>query len=377
MTFPIVIRQVQLPARVVVLNGRSLPYQGVSWSGEQRLNTKWMPGNPVAVTHVLGPTFTDTTMSGTWKDIFLSDLKNAALLANFPALAAPARLGSLQRGGNTFESIGSIPSQLAQKARVLRDAFILMRKEGILLKVEWGSIVRYGFLKRSEATHDREEDIQWELVFEWIGETDAQPKRLLPKIELLSALRALLAVLDKVLNTLLSAVIKAFLFLTKITQFITKIASFITTLLEVLAKLQSLIFVPADLLSILRANLTSILLAARDLFDTFAVDASAAYESSLFGNPKDIIEANIFQYQVRQEVTLAAAEAADKKRQIEEFAGPELLGLYTAKGGESLRDVSKQFYNGDPSRWRAIAEFNGIDRAILVRGTIVRLPRFE
>lgn len=376
MSFPFVIRQVNLPARVILLRGRALPYQGVAWGGTMRADPNWFPGNPVASLQIIGPTYKPTTITGKWKDIFLFNEDSAALLVNFPVLSGPSLPGATERGGETFKSGGSVPSQLAQRARVLRDAIELMRREGGLLKVEWGSIVRYGIISDTNFPHDREEDIEYEIEFKWIGDTASQPKRLLPKLDLLSALQIILQALDKVINALLGVILKAFLFITKIQQFITKLGSFVTSLLEALKRITSFVFAPADILNNIRANLRAIILEARDLFDDLRADPSAAYQAALQGSVKDIVEANLFLSSFRSQVQQLAADAAEKQREIEEFAGPELLGLYTATGGESLRDVAQQYY-GEWRNWRTLAEFNGIDRSILVRGTIVRIPRLQ
>jgi len=376
MSFPFIIRQVNLPARVVILKGRSLPYQTVDWGGEMKLDPNWFPGNPVASTQVLGPTFTPTTINGEWKDIFLFDEANAAVLFNFPALSGPAKPGATERGGETFKSGTSLPSQFGKRARTLRDAFTLMRREGGLLRVEWGSIVRYGFIKRDNFPHKREEDIMFEIEFAWIGDTAAQPRRLLPKLDLLSLLKALLAVLDEVLNALLGVILKAFLFITRIQQFITALGSFVRALIEALKRLTSFVFAPADILNNIRANLRSIILEARDLFDVLQNDPSAAYQAALSGSVKDVVEANLFLSTFRDQVRRLASDAAEKQRQIEEFNGPELIGFYTATGGESLRDVARQFYD-NPGNWRLLADFNGIDRSLLVRGTVIRIPRLQ
>ena len=372
----LIVRQTQLPARVIILQGRSMPYQGVEWGGEGRSEITWYSGNPVASAQVLGPRFVPTTMEGEWKDIFLFEDDNRGILANFPALAPAARAGATERGGSTFQGGLSIPSQYAQRARVLRDAFELLRKESILLKVEWGSIVRYGFIDSTGFPHKREEDIQWRIEFSWIGETASQPKRPKPKIELLSALRALLAILDKVINTLLTFLVKAYNLKRAIEQFIRKLGSFVVALTESLQKIAAFAFAPSEILGTLKGQLTAIMLAQRDLFAAFAAGQSAAYETAIGGDLREVIMANLLQSEFRDQVLRLGADAAEKITAIDEFLAPELKGVITTKASRTLRDIAQEVY-GSERNWRQLAEFNAFEGSIVPAGTVVRVPRLE
>ena len=139
MAFPFIVRQIDLPGRTIVLQGRSLPYQGVAWGGTMELDVSWFPGNPVASVQVIGPREKGTTIVGKWKDIFLTAIQSRALLANFPALTKAARPDATVRGGNTFKSAGSVPSDFAERARVLvimpergNQVLRLLKKQGFL-----------------------------------------------------------------------------------------------------------------------------------------------------------------------------------------------------------------------------------------------------
>src|SRR5690606_21640253 len=193
MSLPLIIEEVTGPKRSITLRGRSLPYQEVSWGGEQRVNINFHAGNPVATAQVVGPTYKPTVLKGTWKDTFLNATpaedvatyvqyevgteENSPILLNFPSINIfePGTVG-----GATFTSGGSVEGskQQAKTARAVRDAFELIRRSGQLLRVEWGSLVRYGYLTNTTFTHTRgaETDIGWELEFEWIGDTHTPPR---------------------------------------------------------------------------------------------------------------------------------------------------------------------------------------------------------
>jgi len=53
------------------------------------------------------------------------------------------------------------------------------------------------------------------------------------------------------------------------------------------------------------------------------------------------------------------------------------LGSHTVRDGDTLASISYQHYR-DPTRWRAIAEANGIDDPLhLKRGSVLAIPRIE
>lgn len=376
MAFPFIIRQRAGMARTIVLQGRSLPYWGVAWGGTQRLDVNWFPGNPVAVVQVIGQTYEPTTITGMWKDVFLGDIANRASLFNFPGLTPQAQPNSIERGGNTFRSTGSVPAQFAERARALRDAIEVLRREGILLQVEWGSIVRFGFISRTLFPHDREEDINYEIEFTWLGDIDAQPTPVpisVPGFNILSLLKALFALLDKIINTLLIVIFKAQSFISRVTQAIAKLASFVTSLLEILNKLASFVFAPFDVLGNIRANLTAIKLAALDFFDTLT-EESAAVAGAITNDPVQVSIGNILQQRLRSQALELAAFSAQQEEVLATNDTVELLGIYTSPGGVTLRDVALRFFN-DANNWRVIADFNGLTSSILPIGTIIRIPK--
>ena len=374
MAFPFIVREKDLPGRTIVLQGRSLPYRGTEWGGTMELDVNWFPGNPIAAVQVIGPRESPTTIVGKWKDIFLADAQNRGVLANFPKLTRTATAEAVGRGGDTFQSAGSVPSQFAERARALRDAFRLLRKSGVLVEVEWGSIVRFGFITETVFPHDREEDIDYAITFTFLGDSPSQPKPKLLDIDLLAGLKALLAILDKIINGLLTAIFNAQQWLTRIQQFITKIGSFVSELLSSIEAIANFAFAPADVLGNIRAQLTGIKLAALDLFATLDSAQSAAVEGAILGNPTTIARNTLLQQRVRANVQEMAAEAARQEALINQANVPELLGIIAMPGSQTLRDVSQRFYSNTED-WRLIASFNGFSSSIVPRGTVVRVPK--
>lgn len=373
MQFPVIIREINVPARAVILKGRSLPYRPVGWGREQRLNVSHPPGSPVASTQVIGPTCPPTTMRGKWKDVHLFDPRNAATLLNFPALRSAALANSTDAGGQTFYAGGAVPMQLGQRARTLRDATDLVCKCGGLLKVEWISLVRYGFLKRVWYDHDREEDIEFELEFEFIGDSPSQPKRIPPKVEIVSLLKIILAALDKVIDKLLEIQLKIALKLLAVTQLINKLGSIATGLLGALTGFAKLAQVPANIVGTIQANLVAIQLAGREFFDAVREAPSAAIRAAREGNATAVEVAMLLEAEMIQSVRRLVGDAIAKLRELLQLRGPALRGVEVTKQGQTLYDVARKYFR-NPDYWKVIAQFNGISTSVVPARTVLRIP---
>lgn len=377
--FPIFIQETTGDARTIVLRGRSLPYRGVVWGAEQRVEIKYFPGNPVGQAQVLGPTWMPTTMRGMWKDAFLFDDANAPTLLGFPNIAGPGRPGSIVFGGKSFVSGGGIPGNQgkAQRARVVRDAFYLLQRAGQLLRVEWGSVVRFGFIKRFEPDHDREEDIRWEIEFHWIGDTSSIPRPLpKPKINAPGLLAAILAAIQAFLDAINAALALLYGAVQLVTQRITKIGSLITGFIDALNSLIGLVFVPAEMFGVLKQQLTSIILAVKDLIDTINRIPQAYSAAKEGGNPTDINLATAAAQAIAFNARVLGVDAAEQREQLTELESPDLLGVVTVPEDTTLLDIATSFYGG-PSDWTVIADFNGIASSFVERGTIVYVPRLQ
>ncbi|MGB1275458.1 MAG: hypothetical protein ACPG77_06880 [Nannocystaceae bacterium] len=376
MSFPFIIREITGLRRTIVLKARSLPYRPVTWSIEQAMEVTWYPGNPVASVQVLGPRHLPLPITGMWKDNFLLDPESSAELYNFPSLLPAAISGEFSRGGNSFMSSGTVPSQKAVRARALRDAFYLICKSGSKLQLEWGSLVRYGHLKELTFEIDREEDLLYEMSFAVTGDAPSEPKRsLLPKLQASSLLDKLLALLDGILDTLLKALFAATAFKRRVIGKITRISSAISGILSALGDLAGFVFAPLEVLGAIRAGLISIKLAGLDLLDTLRIGPSAALEASIAGNSFDMATASLTESELRSRTVELISEAVEAERQLEETAAPNIIGTYVSPGGStSLRDISTRFFD-TPSNWPKIAAFNGLSGSIVPRGTVVQVPR--
>jgi hypothetical protein len=82
---------------------------------------------------------------------------------------------------------------------------------------------------------------------------------------------------------------------------------------------------------------------------------------------------------IRADVNMALTEAeqAEVKAQNPTTRAEAGLGVHTVRDGDSLQSIAYRVY-GDATRWRTIAEINGIDDPMRIRrGTPLMLPRLE
>lgn len=375
--FPFSISETTGEGRALVLRGRSLPYRGVTWGSEERVEVKYFPGNPVAQAQVLGPTWSNTTISGKWKDVFLDRQDSRVTLLNFPAVAPPGRSGSNAIGGKSFDSGGAVPTGDATRARTVRDAIYLLQRAGQLLRVEWGSLVRFGFIERFDPTHDREEDIGWEIEFKWIGDSVApQTINEKPRLDVPGLLAQLISAVQEFINQINTALALLRGSVTLITQRITRLASLAGSLIESFEAIVAGGLIPLEVLGTIKEQLTSIVLAARDVVDTANRVPQAYAAAKEDGNPIAVNEAATAAQVIAANARRLGVEAATTRSQIEELESPDLLAIVQGREGTSLVDVSTEYY-GDPDEWTTIADFNGLASKLITRGQTIYVPRLE
>lgn len=358
--------------RKIVLRGRSLPFQGIPFGTSQRVNIEYTPGNPVASSQVSGPEWLETTMNGKWTDIYLFDESNAPKLLNFPALQGQAQPGGQTVQGATFASGGTVPDQLAQTARAIRDAMFMISRSGMRLRFEWASIVRFGYLVEFTPIEIREEDVEWEAEFRWTGDTENQPIPAPQSKDMTSLLKQMLSSLTDVINVLSQVLFDAEVWQRRIAQTIVALGQFFEELLGTLERLVQFALSPAELFGTLKATLKGIQLAANDLIRTFK-DVSAVVLASTIGDPAEVAINSGLQAAVRRLLIRLAAEGRLAREEIDKFDAPELLAVVVAPSGITLRDISLDQY-GTAQNWKLIQDFNGFSSSVVPVGTAVRVP---
>lgn len=187
-TSTLVIKELTGAKRVVTLRGPSLPFQGASWGGNQRVTTTWYPGNAAEATqHVLGPTEKESS----WDGAFTTTLM----------LRVPTKLED--PGGSQAINI----VRASTLVTVLEDIF----RQGQRLRVEWQNtlkrshtladgtvvqssvpeepykIVREGRCVEWDFSYDRSDDIDWVMTWDWMSRGATQQKILTRRNETTSS----------------------------------------------------------------------------------------------------------------------------------------------------------------------------------------------
>lgn len=365
--------------RSIQLFGRSLPYRGVGFGSEQRINLKYFPGNPVGQAQVLGATWAPTTMEGKWSDRHLIDTSNAPLLFNFPPIGSAGKPETpwkfTDAGGRSFDSGGAIPFARAQRARVVRDAMFMLQRSGQLLRVEWGSIVRYGFIESFVPTHDREEDINWEINFTWIGDTASFPEiRVKPAIDPLGLLGKLQKMLAAALEAMLQTLAAIYGQKLALTQKITKVGNLITQVINTISSYAKLAFLPLELLGTIRQQIKSVVLAIKDLIATVR-SIPAAYSALRDGGTQSQAdEATAVAAAIAINAAKLGVDLTDIYDSLKELEEGDILGITNMPEGSTLPDIARQWY-GDPSKWRIIADYNNFSSMVIKAGTRILIPK--
>jgi len=369
------IRELDGPNRSITLRGKSLPDEGFSAGVEQRGEVAYYPGNPVGSVQSMGPKFLPSTLTGRWDDYHLHEDSSYARLVNFPAVGPAGQPGSLSSGGPSFVSGGAVPAGEARSCRTLRDAFFKIAKSGLLVKVQWASLARYGILRRFEPTHLGEDSYTWEAEFDWIGDSDVAPKPRLGATDRLSIIQRILDAMRGALAAVNTGLALAFGSIAAALNPLQRLTTLVEDFLVTAGTAVDLAFTPQDVLGQLKQDLTRIKLAAGDL-KAQVRSRVAGYEAELEGRgPAGVaLSEDAVRDAVRQ--LLAMAAAADQGvADVEALEVPEVLGFYLTTGQETLRDIAIQFGYDADTGWQVIRDYNGLTNSLVPAGLRLLIPR--
>ena len=377
--------------RGIVLRGRSLPFEGVAWGTELNVDINYFPGNPVAIAQVVGAEWTDTTVQGRWSDRFLLSDEHAPNLFNFPELASqelptpdpapevriPTVPTFLNPPDDTTQSGGVVTGDRARTARQVRDAIFTLCRSGQLLRVEWGTLSRFGYIRTFTPTHDREQDIDWEIEFTWIGDTDIQPRPQPQSKDLVSTVKLILQFWNDILTFLASAALFVETYRRQINQFARRMESLASDFVSTLERMirTAIPVQPADLLGSTRASCQGVVNAANDVLAGFEELGAKVdrMERTNGQDPAGGIVLDNLQHEFRKLTQRMAAAAERERANIDRYNTPAIRTVVRPFAGTSLRDISIDQF-GTPNNWRAIQDFNGFPDSVVPAGAVVRVP---
>ncbi|HMV65368.1 MAG TPA: hypothetical protein PKA64_00865 [Myxococcota bacterium] len=389
------ISQVDGPRRTIVLRGTSLVHVdrmegGISLGRSQRVKIKYPPGAPVANVQVIGPVYKPLEIEGRWDDKKLANPANSADLIGFPP--QPNLLTrDYARQGNAAVSAGVGGQTTAKRARVLAAAMDLLLMEGQMLRVEWASYVRYGYLTEFDPQPIGEETIYWTATFTWTGETNALPKfRKKPQLDAPSVLDQVIGFLNRITDAFNRLAVVAPIYMTLsntplgalnrlavvapiyMTLSNTPLGALNAAVQELAAAMER--FAGAlqsrNFLDNVRASFIKVRAAATLLYQT--LHRVLGNEDPMTPRAKE--EARYGITLLRKEILDLMAAMTERERLLAEISQqPTVLATVIMGEGDTLRSLAAKYY-GDQKLWTIIAEYNGLTKSVQPVRTQVFIP---
>lgn len=333
--------------RVLRLQGQSLPYRPVSWSGKQRVITKWYGGNPEATQQVLGPIEEPTTdVKGAWR---------LRKLANDPAvLVENEQRFSL----NTPE--------------LVRDAMESIGRSGQEVRVSWGGIIRFGRIATWKFTHHRLEDIDWEVTFDW--KSRGQKVNRVSDTELIRNL------------SFLETVFQAFADAANAMERVNNIAedtadevirrgrlvqAGVSRAVALVDRTVKNVKLPLEVINSFVAISSNIRSQVRGIVDE--VGNTPAELTATSDNATDMLKSWTAFHTTRQNAEQVARESRRQEDDRLRRVKPQYLDVVVGRQGQSLRDLSRRYY-GTSDSWQLIADANGLANSFLEGGEVILIP---
>lgn len=391
--------------RAITLVGRALPYRPLSLEGEQRVKITNPAGNPIGYGTVMGSVEGETQIDGFWKDKYLNySTAFAERPGQAPIILVQPRTPGANGGalGDTSPGTSGTPVTSAVDAINLLDS---VRTEGQLLEVQWGYVIRRGYLKKLSQKWHNVHDCEWSANFAWVAK-DRAPES--PEFgppagqrevgtNLRSILRDAMRIMDAP-RALMSEYMQEYRnFLNRIADASYSIDQSVTGLIDEVS--------PIRAASEIQTTLGGIAQGAFNIKDKTEADGFAGifedYRRAIpFGSyigtnsgsadsrfaaaeqaaleaidPEEVMKAQLYVRETVSDLRRVQDETEARRRYFE--ATPDrALGLYRAREGDDLRYVS-QLYYGTPTQWRALMLFNGLDTTELYPGQTITIPRID
>jgi hypothetical protein len=399
------IRELGGRRRAITLVARGLPYRPLTLEGEQRVKITNPAGNPIGYGTVMGSMEGETQIEGFWKDKYLN---YSTAFAERPG-QAPIILVQPRTPGANGGALGNFsPGTSGTPVTSVVDAISLLdsvRTEGQLLEVQWGYVIRRGYLKKLSQKWHNIHDCEWSANFAWVSK-DRVPES--PEFgppagqrEIGSNLRSLLRNALRIIDTpraLMSEYMQEYRnFLNRIADASYSIDQSVTGLIDEAS--------PIRAASEIQTTLGGIAQTAFNIKDKTEADGwagvfedyrraipfgsyigtssgsaesrfAAAEQAALDAlDPEEVMKAQLYVRETVSDLRRVQDETEARRRYFE--ATPErALGLYRAREGDDLRYVS-QLYYGTPTQWRALMLFNGLDTTELYPGQTITIPRID
>lgn len=368
------ITQVSGPRRTIVLRGASLLHVdrmegGISLGRSQRVKIKYPPGAPLANVQVIGPVYKPLEIEGRWDDKKLASLANAADLIGFPP--QPNLLTrNYARAGDSAVGAGVGGQTVARRARVLASAFDLLLMEGQMLRVEWASYIRYGYLTEFDPEPVSEEAIFWRATFSWTGETNALPKaRKKPQLDAPTVLDQIRGFIDRIAGFFDAVAAAAPIYMSLLNTPLAAVNGAASELASAMTRFQKAIN-SRNFVGNVRASLVKLRVAAVALYQ--GLHRVLGNEDAM--SPRSKEEARYGITLMRKEILDLIAAMYERERLLAEIEQqPGIIATVIMSEADTLRSLALKYY-GDQKLWTLIADFNGLNKSVQPLRTQVMIP---
>jgi hypothetical protein len=314
---------------------------------------------------VFGADEGDCEIEGFWKDRFIGDEQTSVegvTLAS-SGVAAPAEYDGLP--------VTSV-EELTRRVDT-------MRRQGQPVEVTWATQRRVGFITRFSQSWENEHDCRWKLSFEWLRQDEAPPAGVYVVAQDTSSFaQRIVSQADEVAEevvlpfpsalgvaTVLDGIAQALSFAAVAASEAAEVVASGSTSPEDASRRQ--IAVATGVVD--ACALAVVTLGARAP-ETLVFAPSGPSTVSAGVRLLSVVKVSRIERQVRVTQRTAAAQRWIAQQQIQ----GTILGTWTAKQGDDLRDVSR-FYYGTPDEWRRILVFNRFAVPELAIGQLVVIPR--
>lgn len=365
--------------RTVYLRGRGLPYRPLTLEAQQRVQTTWLPGSRRGVATILGPEEDKTDIEGYWKDKFLGDPD-----------ALPPPVEMLTRRSVASQAAGAFTGTAISSAVDAVRLLDSIREEGQQLQIQWGPIIRFGFLTSFQQKWHNVHDCEWKMTFSFIardiprnldflanpaaGLADGRNvlQRFLDRLSEL--LHPDLSIIDEIQDEILSTQQRINSLADDLELLSSGFVNVVNTPTEIGQRFTDSMGAIGSVFSDFCDNIqeTDPALMVNDLVTNGPPNISASNTANI-EQISDYAEAQLYQRELLDTVRDGRNEA-EVRRRLSESPENTTLGTYRARGGEDLRDVSMQYY-GTPMQWRTLLEYNQLRDSELIRGQLLIIPR--
>lgn len=338
--------------------GRGLPHQPITFTGTQRAEFTWYPGNPEASVQVFGAEEQATTVRGEWKDRFIQESNS-----EHNGFTAGATLEDRQLGS------------AIDVARAVDD----FRRKGQLVRVNWQFFGRVGIITKFTQTLKWGQDVEYEIEFTWISQGDTPSAALLDSQLDLGEILAL--VKEQVANLREKYDENPFDFRSQIPEaladYVADIEDLRDQMIDTVASVGSTAS-PADRIVGRLAGLYSSLTDSTTGLADELRSTTPLGKFSVPGTPSygDLLSCELYEREFLDATRDIRRSAAIQLSSLSKQLEPNLLGTYFAKDGDNLRDVATAYY-GVPGEWRSLLSYNSLDSSELTAGQLVLVPKLQ